>query len=484
MDHLAEVILTDSTPSKGKPCTWGSGQQRRARLRELLAYYSEDTKPMQDKLNLIAEKAKRDKKLKFTSLIHHVNEANLVRCYRELKRDKANGIDNVTVEEYGRELQKNIQDLLERLKTKRYRAQPVKRVYIPKPGKQNEKRGLGLPTVEDKLVQVMVKKLLDAIYETDFLDFSYGFRPNRNCFQAIDRLDKEVMTKPVNFIVEVDIRKFFDTLEHYWLHRCLEERVSDPNLLWLIRRILKAGVIEDGQYHASDQGTMQGGNLSPLLANIYLHYVLDLWFEKKFKPTATGHMQLIRYCDDFVVCCESERDAEEFLKQLEDRFQQFGLSLSKEKTKIVKFGRRLWHQSKRSGKKPETFNFLGFTHYCAKSQRGNFIMGHKTARRNLNRKLQEIKEWMKMVRNYLPLKDWWPILKAKLIGHYNYFGISGNYRCLQQFYRGVNKLLFKWVNRRSQRRSMTWEIFQSYLQWNPLPVPRIYHSLYTLMPRR
>jgi group II intron reverse transcriptase/maturase len=439
---------------------------------------------MKEKLNLIAEKARRDKRLKFTSLIHHINEENLAECYQVLKRDKACGIDGITVEDYGLKLKENISDLTCRLKTKRYRPQPVKRIYIPKPGKADEKRGLGLPTVEDKLVQLMVKKLLEAIYEADFLDNSYGFRPNRNCLQAINRLDKEVMTKPINFIVEVDIRKFFDTLSHFWMQRCLEERVADPNLLWLVRQILKAGISEDGQYHASEQGAMQGGNLSPILANIYLHYVLDLWFEKKFKPQSKGYMQLIRYCDDLVVCCESERDAQEFLKQLEGRLKQFGLSLSADKTKIIKFGKRAWQQWQRGGNKPQTFNFLGFTHYCAKSRRGHFIMGHKTSKENLRRKLQEIKEWVKKMRNYVCLKAWWPALKAKLIGHYSYFGISGNYRCLKQFHRGVIRTVFKWINRRSQRKSMTWEIYQQYLQWNPLPTPRIYHSLYTLTPKR
>lgn len=439
---------------------------------------------MKEKLKLITEKAKRDKRLKFTSLIHHINGENLARCYQELKRDKACGIDNVTVEDYGEHLEENIRDLVERLKSKRYHSQPVKRVYIPKPGRPNEKRGLGLPSVEDKLVQLMVKRLLEAIYEADFLDYSYGFRPDRNCFQAINRLDKEVMSKPVNYIVEVDIQKCFDTLSHYWLQRCLEERVSDRNLLWLVRRILKAGVIEDGQYRAGRQGAMQGGNLSPLLANIYLHYVLDLWFEKKFKSQTKGHVQLIRYSDDFVLCCESEHDAKAFLKQLEERFSQFGLTLSTNKTKTIKFGRRCWQQWKRGGKKPETFNFLGFTHYCATSRRGYFMMGHKTSKGNLSRKLMEIKEWVKKVRNFLPLKSWWPMLRAKLTGHYSYFGISGNQRCLNQFYHQVRRLVFKWINRRSQRKSMTWEIFQQYLQWNPLPIPRIYHSLYTLSPKR
>ena len=439
---------------------------------------------MKEKLNVIAEKARREKRLKFTSLIHHINEANLARCYQELKRDKASGIDDVTVEAYGLNLEKNLQDLVGRLKTKRYRPQPVKRVYIPKPGKAGETRALGLPTVEDKLVQLMVKKLLEPIYEADFLECSYGFRPGRNCFQAIKSLNEAVMKRPTNYIVEVDIRKFFDTLNHYWLQRCLEERISDPNLLWLVRRILRAGVIDNGQYRASRQGTMQGGNLSPLLANIYLHYVLDLWFEKKIKPNGRGQMQLIRYCDDFVVCFESKRDAEGFLKAVEERLSQFGLSLSTEKTKMIRFGRSVWQRWRRGAKKVDTFHFLGFTHYCAASRQGYFKMVHKTTKENLNQKLKEIKEWIKKIRNLLPLKSWWPVLKAKLIGHYNYFGISGNYPCLKQFYYQVIKLVFKWINRRSQRKSMTWEVFTQYLQWNPLPTPKIYHALYTLTPKR
>jgi len=439
---------------------------------------------MKTKLNLITEKARRDKRLKFTSLIHHINEDNLVQCFSELKKNKASGIDGVTVEEYGRNLEWNIFTLVEKLKTKSYRPQPVRRVYIPKAGKTDEKRGLGIPTVEDKLVQLMLKKILEAIFETDFVEFSHGFRPNRSCTTAIKELNEEVMTQPINFIVEVDIREFFDTVKHYWMLRCLEERIADPNLLWLARKFLTAGVVEEGEYHVSEQGTPQGGVVSPLLANIYLHYVLDIWFEKIFKPAAKGHMKMIRYCDDFVVCCESERDTREFLKALEDRFSKFGLTLSPTKTKIIKFGRKTWQFSRKKKEKSATFNFLGFTHYCAKSRRGDFKIGHKTSKENLNRKLKETKEWIKNVRNLLVLKAWWPVLKAKLTGHYNYFGISGNMRCLRQFYNRVISTVFKWINRRSQRKSMTWEMFLQYLQWNPLPTPRIFHQLYTLAPAK
>lgn len=433
---------------------------------------------MQGKLNLIAAKARQDKRLKFTSLAHLINEENLAKCYSELKRNKACGVDEMTVEEYGNNLEERLKSLIDGMKSKRYQPQPVKRVYIPKAG-SDEKRGLGIPTVEDKLVQIMLKKILENIYEADFLECSYGFRPNRSCHQAVNALDKAVMRQPVNFVVEVDVRKFFDKVQHDWMIRCLEERIKDPNILWLIKRFLKAGVIEEGQCQSTELGTPQGGVMSPLLANIYLHYVLDLWFEKIIKPQAKGYMQLIRYCDDFVVCCESEVDAKLFLESLKQRLMKFGLEVSPDKTKIIKFGKREWHLAIKQGRKCGSFNFLGFTHYGTKSRHGKLMMGHKTSKQNLSRKLREIKDWMKAIRSLVPLKEWWPILKAKLVGHFNYFGISGNYRYMKQFHRQVMKVAFKWINRRSQKKSMNFEEFNRYLQFNPLPEPRICYSLYT-----
>lgn len=432
---------------------------------------------MQGKLNLITEKARQDKRLKFTSLIHHVNEENLVQCYWELKRDKASGIDGVTVEAYGAKLTENVKQLVEELKSKEYRPQPVRRVYIPKPGKA-EKRGLGIPTVEDKLVQMMLKKILEAIYEPDFEEFSHGFRPKRSCHSAIRELNKAVMYKPVNYIVEVDIRKFFDTVSHYWLLRCLEERVADANLLWLTRRTLKAGVMEGSEYQPSEAGTPQGGVVSPLLANIYLHYVLDIWFTRVIRPKAKGHMQMIRYCDDFVVCCEHEDDAKQFLVDMKERFAKFDLAVAEEKTKIVKFGRKSWEEWRRGGEKPETFNFLGFTHYCGTSLNGKFSMKHKTSKENLRRKLRETQEWLKGVCRTQLIKDWWPILKAKLSGHYRYFGISSNYRSLEQYYVKTIGLVYKWLRRRSQRSTITWEMFSRELTRTRVPKPKIYHNLY------
>jgi len=432
---------------------------------------------MEAKLAQIAKKAKQDKKLKFTSLIHHVNEANLVKCYQELKKNKACGIDGQTVEEYGENLDANVKQLVERLKVKAYRPKPAKRVYIPKAGRK-EKRGLGIPSVEDKLVQIMLKKILERIYEADFLDVSYGFRPELSCHDAVKALNKEVMKKPINYIVEVDIKGFFDNVNHDWLQRCLEERITDINLICLVKRFLKAGYVEEGKETATTVGTPQGGVISPLLANIYLHYVLDLWFEKKVKPEARGHIELIRYCDDFVVCCESEKDARGFLDALKTRLGKFGLEISEDKTKVLKFGRQVWKHAQKQKGKVETFNFLGFTHYCGKSRKGYFVMVHKTSKENLSRKLKEAKECLKNIRCQLKLKEWWPILKSKLIGHYNYFGVSGNYRCLKQFYEMMFSLVFKWINRRSQKKSMSFEIYCKYVKFNPLPIPRICYALY------
>ena len=433
---------------------------------------------MQQTLSFIAAKAQREKKLKFTSLVHLINVENLTRCYAELKRHKAAGIDAMTVEAYGVNLEERLSALIERMKSKRYKPQPVRRVYIPKPGREDEKRGLGIPTVEDKLVQIMLKKILESIFEADFLECSFGFRPKRSCHGAIKALNDIVMTKPINYVVEVDIRKFFDNVSHETMLRCLRERISDPNILWLVERLLKAGMIEAGQYKETEQGTPQGGNLSPLLANIYLHYVLDLWFEKKIKPKARGQMHLVRYCDDFVVCCESEQDAQEFLEQLKTRLQEFGLAVSIEKTRVIKFGQREWYLAAKQKRKADNFNFLGFTHYATKSRRGKWILGHKTTKENFARKLKETKEWLKAVRSVLKLNDWWPTLKAKLTGHFNYFGISGNYRAIQMFRQKVTCLALKWINRRSQKKSMTAEKYGWYLQSHPLPEARICFSLY------
>ena len=436
---------------------------------------------MYSKLNLIANRAKQDNKERFSSLIHHINEENLLLCFAELKRNKASGIDGVTVQSYEANLRTNISDLVQRLKSKTYRPQPVRRVYIPKPGKQ-EKRGLGIPAVEDKLVQIAMKKLLEAIFEQDFLDCSFGFRPQRSCHDAINRVDKTIMCKPINYVVEVDIKRYFDTVSHYWLQRCLEERISDPNFLWLVRRFLKAGYVDRGVFNKSLQGTPQGGIISPVLANIYLHYVLDLWFYKSFKPSAQGSVELIRYADDFVACCSNERDAKMFLEGLKCRLKKFNLEYAHEKTNILKFGRKAWRDWKAGQPRPKTFTFLGFTHFCDTSRRGKFMVGRKTAKESYRRAIKEINLWLKKVRCAYHISEWWKVLNLKLLGHFRYFGVSGNMQWVGRFYHQTKRLVLKWINRRSQKKSMTWDEFNSYTETHPLATPKIFINLFTLSP--
>jgi RNA-directed DNA polymerase len=477
-DGNREVGRADSTPSVGKPRTWGSGPQESARLG--LNYWMNTQRgvyKMGAELSRIASKATRDRKCKFTSLVHLVNEKNLRQSFGRLKANKASGVDGMTKEVYGQGLDDRIKDLFQRLKTKTYRTKPVRRVYIPKAG-SSEKRGLGIPAFEDKIVQMNVKGILESIFEVDFLDCSYGFRPGRGCHDAIKALNQCVMKKPINYVVEVDIRKFFDHVRRGWMMRCLQERIIDPNLLELIEGMLKAGVMEAGEVISSEQGTHQGNVISPVLSNIYLHYVLDLWFEKAFKPKGKGYMQMIRYCDDFVACFEGEQDAKEFLNQLQARFEKFGLSIAEEKTGLVKFGRKEWALANKQGRRSATFQFLGFTHYGHRSPKGYWVMGHKTSKTNLSRKLKEITGFAKGARSRLPLKEWWPLLKSKVAGHINYFGVSGNYRCLQQFIWRVTEIVFKWINRRSQKKSMNWEQYSRFLGFNPLPQARISHRLY------
>lgn len=434
------------------------------------------------KIKLIAEKAKQDKRLKFTALVHHINAESLERCYKQLAKDKACGIDGVTVEAYGKMLKENVADLVKRMKDGAYRVQPVRRVFIPKAGKK-ELRPLGIPSVEDKLVQVVLKEILEALYEPLFLDCSHGFRPDRSCHTAIKELNVALMTKPINYVVEVDIRKFFEHVDHNKLIKGLQERIADPNLLKLISKFLKAGVVEDGVWGETAQGTPQGGVISPVLANVYLHYVVDLWFEGKFKTKTRGYTQLIRYCDDLVALFESQRDAEEFLEALKERFAECNLEVAQEKTRIIQFGRQAWSRAQRTKEKMQTFNFLGFTCYGAKTRNGKFCIRFKTSRQGMTNKIRSFKEWIKSVRNLVPLKEVWLVIKAKLIGHYNYFGVNGNMRCLQKYYWKVKGLIFKWINRRSQKKSMNFEQFENYLQWNPLPMPTIKCDIWETPPK-
>jgi group II intron reverse transcriptase/maturase len=436
---------------------------------------------METKLRLIKEIAEKDRKQKFNNLIHLLNETGLRECFYLLKKDKATGIDGVTFTEYEQNLEANLSDLVARMKQFSYRPQAVRRVYIPKAN--GKLRPLGIPALEDKIVQMGIARILTAIYEADFADFSYGFRPGRNCHQALDRLDKIIMQQPINYIIDADIKGFFDNVDHRWLRRCLEERISDPNLLRYIVRFLKAGVMEEGKWRETEKGTPQGGIISPILANIYLHYALDLWFGKVIRRQSRGIVAMVRYADDFIICVQYQDEANWILTELRKRLAQFGLELAADKTKIIGFGRyakdnaRKQGQTRRGGR---TFNFLGFTHYCDKTRTGKFKVGRTTDRKKLTTKLKAMNDWLKAIRNTATVKGWWKTVGAKLRGHFQYYGVSGNFRAIQRFYYLTIRMVYKWLNRRSQKRSFNWISFNKYLTRYPLPKPKIYHNFYTL----
>ena len=431
-------------------------------------------------LALISEMARTDADLQFTTLAHVLDAGFLRECYYQLGRDRASGIDGVSWKEYGKQLDENLDDLVTRMKAKRYKPQPSKRVYIPK--NDHETRPLGLPSLEDKVVQKGIARILGAIYEADFLDCSYGFRPGRDCHKALNVVDKTIMTRSINHVIEADIRKFFDKVSHEWLMKFLAHRIKDPSFLFLIRRFLKAGYMEDGLFVMTEEGTPQGGNLSPILSNIFLHYVLDLWFEKKIRPQARGACYMVRYADDFVCMVRYQEDARDIEQLLRDRFAKFGLELHPDKTRTLSFGKFERENAKRQGRKANTFDFLGFTHYSGQSRKGNFIVGLKTSRKKFRRKIAEMNDWLRKIRNHKKAKEWWPTLIAKLRGHYQYYGVSGNMRSLNRFYTLTVRLTRKWLNRRSQRMRFYWKGFIEYLKHYPLPRPRITHNFYTLSP--
>jgi RNA-directed DNA polymerase len=434
------------------------------------------------KLALVSRRAREDSAFQFTSLAHLLNVEFLRECYGSLGKEKACGIDGRSWHAYGEHLDANLADLVERLKAKRYKPLPAKRVYIPKNAR--EFRPLGLPAIEDKIVQKGIAGILEAIYEADFCDCSYGFRPRRSCHQALQTVDRTIMTKPVNYVIEADIQGFFDHVSHDWMMQFLAVRMKDPSLLLLIRRFLKAGYMEAGRWIRTEQGTPQGGNLSPMLANIFLHYVLDLWFEKRVKPHVGGRCHLVRYADDFVCLVETRRDAERLEQVLPKRFAKFGLTLHPEKTRMMSFGRHERQNARRQGRKAHTFDFLGFTHYCGRSRKGRFLLGRKTSGKKFRNACRAMNAWLRRVRSALPLKEIWRLLAAKLRGHYGYYGVSGNSRMIAKFGYVTTRAVRKWLNRRSQRKSFNWKQFNAYLAHYPLPRPRIVHHWYRPSPSR
>jgi len=432
---------------------------------------------VETKLQRIAEKARKEPDCQFTSLFHLMDKELLRGCFERLRKDAASGIDRVTKEEYGNDLEANLTGLVERLHRMAYIPQPVRRVYIPKPG-STKQRPLGIPALEDKLVQAGLVRILGAIYEGDFIDDSYGFRPGRGCHDALRTLSLEVEGGGVHVIVDADIKGFFDNVQHDWMMDFLGHRIADKRMLRYVKRFLIAGIMEDGSFKATEEGTPQGGNISPILANIYLHYALDLWFTRRFIKSCEGRARLIRYADDFVVCFQRRSDAEQFRMGLDGRLGKFGLEVAAEKTKILEFGPLAALKAKARGEKPQTFDFLGLTHFCSRTRDGKrFRMKRKTSRKKFKAKLLAFKEWLKESRT-LPTPELMKTAAAKLRGHFAYYGVTDNSEGIGQFNHEARKLLVKWLNRRGKSGCLTWEKFKKLLEKYPLPKPRIMVNLF------
>ena len=429
------------------------------------------------KLHRIAEKARKEPAFKFTSLFHLMDEELLRECFKRLRKDAVAGIDEMTKELYAVNLDANLLNLIDRLHRMAYIPQPVRRTYIPKPGSAKQ-RPLGIPCFEDKLVQAGLVRILEAVYEQDFIEDSYGFRPARSCHKALIALSDTVEDNPVNHIVEADIKGFFDNVKQEWLLKFLAHRIEDKRIQRMVKRFLKAGVAEDGSVTVNEDGTPQGGVISPILSNIYLHYALDLWIERVVRKSCTGYARLIRYADDFVVCFQYKTDAEKFRTALGERLGKFGLEVEPTKTRVMEFGKFAAEHAAKRGTKPETFDFLGLTHYCGRSRNGKrFWMKRVTARKKFAAKLKAFKEWLKKAR-IMKTKDLWETAKAKLTGHYNYYGVTDNLYGIKRFGHEVTMLLFKWLNRRGKRHCLNWERFNEMLKRFPLPIPRIKVSMF------
>lgn len=429
------------------------------------ALTSDDMSP---ELLKVVERAKREPEGRFHSLAHLIDVPALKRAYQRTRKNAAVGVDGVTKEQYGGELERNLQELHERLVSKRYRHQPIRRVNIPK-GK-GKTRPIGISAFEDKLVQGALREVLQAIYEQDFKEFSYGFRPKRGAHDAIRILDKIMLRGRVNWILEADIVSFFDSIIREMLMEMLQIRVADGSLLRLIGKCLHVGVLNGEEYSEPGTGTAQGSVLSPLLGNIYLHYVLDEWFEREVKPRMRGEADLVRYADDFVMTFESQEDAERVMDVLRKRMGRYGLTLHPEKTRLLPFRRPPMKQ--KGGKGPATFDLLGFTFYYERDRRGQWVLRCKTRTSRLRKSIQTIADWCRRHR-HLPVKTQHESLTKRIQGHIRYFGVNGNTRCLEMFVGEVRRVWYKWLRRRSQQAHLNWERFQALLKRFPLPRPRI-----------
>jgi RNA-directed DNA polymerase len=423
-------------------------------------------------LDRVRQAARKDKEAQFTALLHHVDLARLWRAYAGINPKAAPGVDQMTWDAYGQDLRANLEDLLRRVHSGAYRASPSRRVYIPKP--DGRQRPLGIATLEDKIVQRAVVEVLNAIYEEDFLGFSYGFRPGRSPHDALDALAVGIEKKKVNWILDADIRGFYDAIDHGWLRKFVEHRIADKRVLRLIQKWLNAGVIEDGSWSASEEGAPQGGSASPLLANVYLHYAFDLWAQQWRKRHARGDVIIVRFADDIVVGFQYRSDAKQFHKDLVQRFAKFNLELHAEKTRLIEFGRFATENRRRHHLgRPETFSFLGFTHICGKTREGRFALRRRTIKKRMAAKLKQVKAELRRRRHWpIPEQGQW--LGSVVRGHTAYYGVPGNIAAVSAFRKQVTRHWFTALRHRSQRHRLTWERM-SRLEARWLPAARITH---------
>lgn len=424
------------------------------------------------KLQRISEKAKANPDLQFTSLAHLITVDLLKAAFQQLRKNASPGIDGVTARTYEKDLLHNLEDLHRRLKEERYRAQPARRVYIEK--ENGKLRPLGIPCLEDKIVQRAVVFILEPIYEADFLNSSYGFRPKRGSHNALDAIYEMLVHRKVDEVLDADITSYFDNVVKSEMMRFLQRRIKDRSLLRLLNKWLRAGVLSDGELLMSDKGTPQGSVISPLLANIYLHYVLDIWLEQDVKPRLAGAVHLVRYADDFVIGFQYRKDAERVQEVLPKRFAKYGLELSPEKTSLIPFGRFATEREARKGKTVPTFDFLGFTHICGKNRKtGRFVLELRTMAKRFRRSLRNVNEWCRRNR-HRPLPEQQQHLARMLAGHYQYYGRRTNMPRLKEYFTAVKQIWGNWLRRRSERCTLTWKRFyKGLLARLPLPQPRI-----------
>jgi group II intron reverse transcriptase/maturase len=419
----------------------------------------------------IAELAKQMPELSFTSLAYHIDLEWLQEAYRRTRKDGAAGVDEVTVEQYEEDLETNLRTLLERFKSGSYYAPPVKRVYIPKEVGGKPERPIGIPTLEDKVLQRAVVMVLSPLYEQDFRDCSYGFRAGRSAHDALEALWHAIMRMGGKcWVYEVDIKSYFDTVKHENLREFYKKRVRDGVINRVLGKWLKAGIMEDGAIRYPKEGTPQGGVISPLLSNIYLHEVLDVWFEQQVRPRLEGKAELVRFADDFVIVFSQEQDARRVHQVLPKRFGRYGLSIQEQKTRLVNFSRPSGKRRKKA-----SLDFVGFRHFWGKSRKGNWVVQRKTASKKLRQSIRRVHLWCKRNR-HLPVKEQWRKLRRKVHGHYGYYGITFNGHSLKGFYEQVKRSWHKWLNRRSRDKHMPWERFNRLLERYPLPQPRIVHK--------